>query len=86
MSGIVFPPFGATSFLPFPTTFQGHRQLRFAEINRKTQVAEKQALFPLVFQRLTFYHKILKKEEYPWTESSLRHQTIHQTLAGLPST
>jgi len=61
MSGIVFSPFGATSFLPFPTTFKGHRQLRFARINRKTQGAEKQVLFPLVFQRLTLYHKILKK-------------------------
>src|ERR1039457_7235649 len=74
LGGIVFSPFGAISFLPFPTTFQGHWQLRFVEINRKTQVAEKQVLFPLVLQRLTFYDKIRKKEEHPWTESSLRHQ------------
>jgi hypothetical protein len=73
MSGIVFSPFGATSVLPFPTIFQGHRQLRFAVINPKTQVAEKQGLFPLVFQRLTFYHKKRKKEEHPCSESSLRH-------------
>jgi hypothetical protein len=74
MSGIVFSPFGTTFFLPFPTIFQGHRKQRFAEINPKTQVAEKQVLFPLVFQRLKSYDKNRKKEEYPWTESSLRHQ------------
>ena len=73
MSVIVLSPFGASSFLPFPTIFQGHRHLGFAVINPKTQVAEKQVLFPLVFQRLTFYHKKLKKEERPCSESPLPH-------------
>gem|GEM_PF-1538078 len=53
----MFSPFGAISVLPFPTIFQGHWKLRFVEINRKTQGAEKQVLFPLVSQRLTFEDK-----------------------------
>jgi hypothetical protein len=62
-----------TSILPFPTILQGHRQLRFVDINPKTQVTEKQVLFPVVFQRVTFYHKSLKKEEHLRSESPLPH-------------
>jgi len=82
MSGILFLPFGATSVLPFPTIFKGHRQLRVAVINPKTQVAENQVLFPLVSQWLTFYDKFRKKEEHPWTESSLRHQLTSEQATG----
>lgn len=71
MSDTLFSRLGATSIPPFPTIFQCHRKLSFVEIDRKTQVAEKQVLFPPVLQRLTFYHKIRKKEEHPWTESVL---------------
>ena len=38
-------------------------------INPKIQVAENQVLFPLVSQRLTFYHKKWKKEDHPCSES-----------------
>jgi hypothetical protein len=85
-SGVVFSSFGATSFLPFPTIFRRRRKAKFSIPIGKIQNPEKQALLPLVFQRVKFHHKNWKKEEQPCPESPLPHHLSRKVISNSRNT